>query len=184
MYNRYVVFFVIDLYCYTEHHVRTHDHTRINVHSIPIDGIDLSTDAPTQEKTKDRAIKSPWAHFEGLGLGDSVPPYLRSKVRVKNLFLSCWDTVSFVREIAAAKSTPISANVIGTEIGATAEAPLIISSFRHTDRVEPDKAPFAEFFGVFLKVPYPPPECHDDEMTCLSFLTRSLFLRKFHTKFT
>lgn len=95
----------------------------------------------------DRKVLSPWGHFEGLGVADSVPPYMRSACRVQNLFLSCWDAVSFVREIAEAKC---GAGPKNSE--QTLSSVAMSSGLRHRDHVEPDKAPFAEYFEVFLKV--------------------------------
>ena len=91
---------------------------------------------------KENPILSPWDHFDGMGTGESVPPYLRCTNRVQNLFLSCADTVSFVREIAGAKHS------------AGKVLPLLVapSNLRHREEVEPDKAPYAEYFEVYLKV--------------------------------
>lgn len=95
----------------------------------------------------EKKVLSPWGHFDGQGVSDSVPPYLRSANRVQNLFLSCWDAVSFVREISEAKcgTSRMTSEQLLTSV-------TISSGLRHKDLVEPDKAPFAEYFEVFLKV--------------------------------
>ena len=68
----------------------------------PINTID--EDLASISRTSDNRFLSPWLHFEPLGMDAlTVPAYLRSNSKIQNLFLSCRDTVAFVREISAAK---------------------------------------------------------------------------------
>lgn len=51
----------------------------------------------------DGKIESGWAHFEGLGLDESIPKYLRISGKIQNLFMTKRDTEQYVNEIWAAK---------------------------------------------------------------------------------
>ena len=48
-------------------------------------------------------MESGWAHFEGLGLDDTIPKYLRISGKIQNLFMTKRDTEQYVNEIWAAK---------------------------------------------------------------------------------
>ena len=64
----------------------------------------MDEDMTSISRMSDNRFLSPWLHFEPLGMDAlTVPAYLRSNSKVQNLFLSCRDTVAFVREISAAK---------------------------------------------------------------------------------
>ena len=64
----------------------------------------MDDDMASNPRTSDIRFSSPWLHFEPLGMDViTVPAYLRSNSKIQNLFLSCRDTVAFVREISAAK---------------------------------------------------------------------------------
>ena len=51
----------------------------------------------------DGKVDSGWAHFEGLGLDDSIPKYLRISGKIQNLFMTKRDTEQYVNEIWAFK---------------------------------------------------------------------------------
>jgi hypothetical protein len=76
---------------------------------------------------------------------DSIPHYLKSSNTVQNLFISYSDTVSFVREISFAKM-----GVIDDPSDPSDEK--VPSTFKHDTQIEHDKAPFSEYFELFLKV--------------------------------
>lgn len=52
---------------------------------------------------RDGQIESGWAHFEGLGLDETIPKYLRISGKIQNLFMTKRDTEQYVNEIWAAK---------------------------------------------------------------------------------
>jgi hypothetical protein len=90
----------------------------------------------------EKKLHSPWGCFVGLGMEDSIPHYLKSSNTVQNLFISYSDTVSFVREISFAKMGVINDPAYEK----------VPSTFKHDNQIEHDKAPFSEFFELFLKV--------------------------------
>ena len=66
---------------------------------------------------EDTAFVSPWTHFEGLGLDESIPVYLRHNGLVQNIMLSKRDTEMIINDMWVAREEM----VVDEEAKATAE---------------------------------------------------------------